>query len=218
MSDETEFPPITWGDPVDHTNRDVRDEPIYSPFEVLIDTREQAPWRFQGLRGDSRRKFRPLVVFTDIATLKTGDYSVKGFDGPGGIVIERKSLADLFGTLTHDRERFVRELERMQEFRVSAVVIEGGWDQILLGPRRTDQTDEHSRTIGKTVFRSILAFQCRYRTQWLPMPTRPIAEQTAFRLMERFWWDREDERKAAEKAAKLAAKEAAEAEQGRLFQ
>lgn len=212
-----DFPPIHWGDPVDHSNRDIRDEPTHSPFEVLIDTREQAPWQFRGLNGDSRRKFRPLVVFTDRATLKTGDYSIKGFDGPNGIVIERKSLADLFGTLTHDRERFVRELERMQEFRVSAVVIEGGWDQIIMGPRRSDQTDEHSKVIGKTVFRSIIAFQCRYRTQWLPMPSRNTAEQAAFRLLERFWWDREDERKAAEKAAKFAAKQAAEAKQGRLI-
>lgn len=208
--ENNEFPPVTWGDPVDHSNRVIRDEPILNPFEVLIDTREQAPWSFQGLTGDSRRKFRPLAVCTDRATLKTGDYSVKGFE-TDGICIERKSLADLFATLTAERNRFVRELERMQEFKVSAVIVEGDWGQIILGPRRADQSDEHSRVIGKTVFRSILAFQCRYRTQWLPMPTRSIAEQAAFRLMERFWWDREEERKAAEKAAR-------EAEQGRLFE
>ncbi len=205
-----EFPPVTWGDPVDHSNRVIRDEPLINPFEVLIDTREQAPWSFQGLTGDSKRKFRPLAVFTDRATLKTGDYSVKGFE-TDGICIERKSLADLFATLTAERNRFVRELERMQEFRVSAVIVEGGWDQIILGPRRADQSDEHSLVIGKTVFRSIIAFMSRYRTQWLPMPTRSIAEQTAFRLMERFWWDREEERNVTEKAAK-------EAEQGRLFE
>lgn len=57
------------------------------------------------------------------ATLREGDYSARGLEGR--VAIERKSVSDLVGSLTHGRERFVRELERLATYDFKAIVIEG---------------------------------------------------------------------------------------------
>lgn len=183
------LPALTWGDPVDHNNREVRDEPAICPFVVIVDTREQAPFSFQGIRNDSDKKYRPLIVYTERAGLATGDYSIKGFENR--IAIERKSLADLFSTFTHERERFIRELERMQSLEFAAVIIEGTEGQIANGPDRVDRTDVHKTTIGKTCLRSIIAWEQRYNVRFHACESRAWAERRTFRMLERFWKDRQ---------------------------
>jgi hypothetical protein len=153
------------------------------PFLVAIDTREQFPWSFRGLHSDSDQGSRPLAVMTESRTLPTGDYSIVGMENR--ITVERKSLGDAFSTFTHDRERWLRELERMSEFASAHVVIEGGWDAVIQGPLKDGGTK-----IGKTVYRSIIAWSQRFpNVHWWPMPSREVAEVTAFRILERFWDD-----------------------------
>lgn len=196
MSDGTLFPPVVWGDHVDRSNRQIRDEPLINPFTVIVDTREQAPWSFQNLRADSSQKYRPLVVFTERKGLESGDYTIKGYEDQ--FSIERKSLADAFSTFTVDRERFERELERLNKMRFAVIIVEAGFDTIIAGPERLDRSDRQRQVIGKTVFRSILAWQQRFsRVHWCLMPGRQFAEHTAFRHMQRFWEDREWEKKEA---------------------
>jgi ERCC4-type nuclease len=101
---------------------------VFGPV-IVIDTREQLPFDFHGLRADARDQCRPLLVTTERGTLKQGDYSLKGHER--AIALERKSLADLFSTIGQERDRFVRELERLDALEVAAVVIEASWEQIL---------------------------------------------------------------------------------------
>lgn len=84
---------------------------------ILIDNREQKPLSFENLhiRGIS-------ALPTERATLKTGDYAIKGLENI--VCIERKSAQDLYGTLFQGRERFQREMERMQSFKYKYLVIE----------------------------------------------------------------------------------------------
>lgn len=152
------------------------------PFVVVIDSREQNSWSFDGIRGDAHERNRLLIVQTAIATLATGDYSIEGFTDR--LTIERKSLDDAFNTFIHDRERFERELDRMQSLDFSAVIIEAGWATIL------NHKPDNRKWNSKTVYRSVLAWQVRYpRTQWWAADTRSFAERTAFRLLQRFWLD-----------------------------
>lgn len=62
--------------------------------------------------------------------LKTGDYSVQGYEDK--IAIERKSLQDFVGCCGHSRERFDREIERLRNYKFRAIVIEGDWASIEL--------------------------------------------------------------------------------------
>jgi ERCC4-type nuclease len=105
--------------------------------------------------------------------------------------VERKSAADLFGTLAGGRRRFVRELERLQErCEYAAVVVEADWETLFTTP------PEYSRLPPRNVFRSVVAYQQRYpRVHWWFCPGRRFAELTTFRVLERFWREDEERRR-----------------------
>lgn len=73
--------------------------------------------------------------------LTTGDYSIQGLENE--VSIERKSLDDLVKSITSDRDRFRRELHRLESYRTRAVVIESSWDHILVHGYR-GRTDPQS--------------------------------------------------------------------------
>lgn len=81
-------------------------------MDIIVDTREQQPWTFEGLPG----------IVTRRGKLDTGDYSVSGFEHR--ITIERKSIEDWTGTILRERARFYRELNRMRAYDFRCVIIE----------------------------------------------------------------------------------------------
>lgn len=169
--------------------RAAADPTVTLPFTVAIDTREQSPFAFAGLRSDADKHYRPLIVPTTRATLRTGDYSILDtgtqLNYSDRITIERKSLADLFSTLGQNRARFERELDRMAELEWSAVVIEADWPTVLGCP------PPHSQLRPKTIFRSVIAWQQRYpNVHWWLCAGRAMAEVTTLRILERFWRDK----------------------------
>ncbi|MCY2967678.1 MAG: hypothetical protein NT069_29295 [Planctomycetota bacterium] len=108
-------------------------EPVISPVPVVIDNNEQLPYLFAGFRTDepasSKKPSRPLVISTISRSLHTGDYSLDGFEN--SISIERKSLADAYGTFGRGRERFEKELYRLNCMESGNVVIESEWSTIM---------------------------------------------------------------------------------------
>src|SRR5208283_32501 len=76
-------------------------------FAIVVDSREQLPYRFDGLTNPKNGK--AIIVPTLIAGLPTGDYSIAGLESE--ICCERKELSDAFGTFGQGRNRFTRELE-----------------------------------------------------------------------------------------------------------
>ena len=77
---------------------------------LLVDTREQKPLPFSHLQSSP-------------ATLQSGDYSVKGLEDV--FSVERKSLADLVGSLKSGRDRFMRELHRLRGFAFARLLVVG---------------------------------------------------------------------------------------------
>lgn len=71
-------------------------------IKIIIDTREQLPLKFTG-HETVRRK------------LDEGDYNIHELEDK--LVIERKSLADFYASITSDHQRFKREILRAQEKR-----------------------------------------------------------------------------------------------------
>ncbi len=85
---------------------------------LIIDTREQAPFRF------------PEETIAVIRrALPAGDYTLEGLEDH--VVVERKSLDDLVKTLIQDRERFHRELKKLQVIPGACVVVEAGLNDLL---------------------------------------------------------------------------------------
>ncbi len=151
-------------------------------FTIVQDTREQIPWTFTGFTCDSPHENVPLIVPVRTGTLKTGDYSILGYEDK--VCIERKTLADLYSTLGQHRDRFQREFERMAEMEYAALVIEADWGTICTQP------PERSRLLPKTVYRTLIAWSQRYRVHLFPVPSLTFAERTGFRILERFYLDK----------------------------
>lgn len=160
-------------------------EPVTAPFTVVIDSREQRPFTFEGFRTDSRQRYAPLVVPTVVAGLGQGDYSLLGHEHR--MAVERKSLADLYGTLGQGRERFERELQRLHQLEWAMVVVEADWEDILCRP------PELSKLNPKTIFRSVIAWMQRYRNvHWWAADGRRAAEAVTLRCLERWHKDHKD--------------------------
>lgn len=88
--------------------------------QVIVDTREQTPWTFEGQSITTKR-----------AKLDAGDYSIVGLEHR--VAIERKSLDDWTSTVLRDRARFYRELELLRALDFRCVIIESGVREIMAG-------------------------------------------------------------------------------------
>jgi ERCC4-type nuclease len=117
-------------------------KPHISLPSILVDSREQTPLVF------------PAMVQVQRRTLKTGDYSIAGYEDL--FTVERKSLPDLVNTVIHDRARFERELERMTKYPFRRLLIVAPWERVLKGQYR------FSAANGKAVMASVSAFEVRY--------------------------------------------------------
>jgi len=109
---------------------------------IIVDTREQTPLVF------------PAVVQLKRGTLKTGDYSVAGYEDQ--FTVERKSLPDLVHTVIHERERFEHELERMRSFRFRRILVTVPYADVSAG------SYSFCRANPRSVIASINAFEMRY--------------------------------------------------------
>ena len=108
-----------------------------SDVTFVIDTREQCPF--------------DLSPFpTEFATLVTGDYSLKGFEDE--VSIERKSLDDLCGVVGSSRERFEKEIKRLQAYPHRCLIVEASWEEIKQGNYRSQVNPE-------SVFGSLIGWQ-----------------------------------------------------------
>ena len=92
---------------------------------IIVDSREKTPLQFEHYQ-------------TKAATLTTGDYSIKGMES--SFSIERKSTSDLIGSITYDRPRFTRELERLRGYSFKRLLIIGSLEQIKAGEYRSKAT------------------------------------------------------------------------------
>lgn len=125
---------------------------------LLVDTREQRPLQFSHLPAES-------------ATLYTGDYSVRGLEEV--FAVERKSLADLAGSLTRERDRFMREMHRLRGYRFPYLLAIGDdmeLSRLIAQGRLKLQQVEHS----------LRAIQSRYGIH----VERAYTEEQAARLVE----------------------------------
>jgi ERCC4-type nuclease len=101
----------------------------------VIDSREQMPLDFQQpIRTDFFGSSD-----TRVTALKEGDYSVS-LDGGVTVLpirLERKSIGDLFGVFGFGRERFERELIRLEAFDYRGIIVEATLNEIARGYERS---------------------------------------------------------------------------------
>jgi hypothetical protein len=184
------------------------DRGVLCPFTIYVDTAEQEPFTFAGMRADADQQHRPLVVITESRALgrhpdSLGDYSLDS--GLGRCHIERKSMKDAQGTILGfgdggRRERFERELSNLSNMVASCVIVECSYAALLQNaPVTTHRTAQQN---AKTLARSLVAFQQDYRVPWFFCDSRRLAELACFRWLARFHEKLQERRKAEAKELK----------------
>jgi DNA excision repair protein ERCC-4 len=148
-------------------------------FGIVVDTREQTPW-----------EFAPDVPVTR-ATLTAGDYAPQGSETR--CAIERKTLGDFVACVTWQRERFVRELEKLRSYDFACIIVEAAVADVFA--HRYESKAHPNSVIG-----SALAFAVDYRTAVYWAGERRHAADMAYRLLKRWWATH-----TAESAEKVAA-------------
>lgn len=150
-----------------------------SQIEITVDTREQLPYPFDTIKSEH---FDHTVISKG---MKTGDYglTMTSTKKEDHIVLERKSLADLYSSLTSNRLRFEKEIVRMTEFGYAAVIVEADW-QAILNPNSalTRPTLVRPKSIAGTM----IAWEQRHNIHFHLCPTRAFAERFTFRMLERW--------------------------------
>ncbi len=168
---------------------------VTSPIKIVVDTREQVPYTFQGLKADAVDGGGPLIIPTVRGTLASGDYSI--LDYTHMVTVERKTLTDLASTLTAGRRRFLAEMERLREYDAAWIVIEGQMSDMMGGHLL------RSMVKPRTLWRTAMYWQIRYpRVHWWAVPGRAIAEAMTYQLLKAWWVERIDKPAAKARRAR----------------
>ena len=138
-------------------------KPKFDPSLVVVDTRESLPLGFPG----SAKKGLP-----------TGDYTVIGMEDR--IVIERKTLSDLYACVGRERARFERELERMAAIERAGVVVEASFDDLRHGT-------EFSRVHPHSAINSLLAWWVKYNVPFWLVGNRRNCRSSVYHVLRHFW-------------------------------
>jgi len=155
-------------------------EPTKLPFAILIDTREQRPYEFKGQD-------------TIHTTLRTGDYSIDGYQDRVGI--ERKELSDYYGCLSANRERFEKALDRMRQLQFSAIVLEASLTK--LNKHLMYGNGKWSRMSPGFAMKAYIEWGWKVRIE--PCEGRVQGQGMVMKLLKHAWDTLEAERKQGER-------------------
>ena len=139
-------------------------------MKIIIDTREQTPFQYERFREQYH-------VETERGSLDSGDYSLAGFES--SVAVERKELGDLIGCLSHDRERFTRELARLRGYDSPAIVVEAPFSYIQGGRYRSKMNPD-------AAVQSLYSIMQEYRIPIFFAPDRHTAEHFTFHFLRHF--------------------------------
>lgn len=146
---------------------------------IAIDSREQRP------------QFHVSIPWV-VCTLPAGDYAPVGYETE--IAVERKSLADLFGSVTRDNARFQRELEKLSTYRYAAVVIEASQRDVLSGVR-------YSQIPGGRVLSTCATLEAKHKVPFHFATDRAGATLWTLELLDAAWRRAEAEKRQQATAA-----------------
>lgn len=137
-------------------------------MNIIIDTREQKPLSFNGHKT-TRRK------------LDEGDYNIKELEEK--IVIERKSLPDLYQSITSDHERFKKEILRSKEKnKLFIIYIEGTLEEFY----SKKWSDRELKTKPETLRKIIETMEERHKIIIIECANRDEMSKTIVEDLERW--------------------------------
>ncbi len=129
-------------------------------LEILVDSHERYPWRFGNQQATTVRR-----------ALTAGDYGIE-VDGALIASVERKSLADLVGTLTGGKLRYL--LAALAEVPRSALVVEDRYSAVFKLDRVRPAVMADGLAEAQVRFPEVPIVFCE---------TRPLAQEWTYRFL-----------------------------------
>lgn len=148
-----------------------------SEFTIIIDSREQKPYTFDDYNVETKE-----------ATMKTGDYAVQqpGYYNQNGtyaapFAVERKGKSDFLNSITHERDRFEREIQRADGWKAPMpVVVEAPWITFTQG--------NYYRNINpNSIIGTVEKWPDHYNVDFFFRPDRKDAEKFTYEFLR--WWN-----------------------------
>lgn len=145
--------------------------PTPPPFTLIIDTREQQPFAFEGLITVRRK-------------LNAGDYSIEGLEDR--VAVERKNKSDAWGCMSDSRARFEKCAERLAALDRALIVIECGLESFCIRPSQIERVSVASAVGG------YVSIMVRHGIPVVWCDTRAYAERMTARFLASYWKHRRD--------------------------
>lgn len=148
-------------------------------FEIICDTREKKPFQFYDRFGN--------LIECRHQKLNTGDYSLVGLEDL--ICIERKkTVTELAGNVVS--KRFIKELERMKQYKYKYLVLEFSLKNILGYPENQDlpwRIKNKIKVSGEFILTRICQWSLDYEFEILPCDNRFKATNMVFYILNRIF-------------------------------
>ena len=125
-------------------------------YTVIRDTREQNGWFFSESSNCNG---------TISGTLKTGDYTLKDYENI--LCVERKATINEFSQ-NITQKRFEKELERMQEFEYSFILLEFDMFDLYTFPKSANLPSRIKAQIKITpqfILKKLIEYELKYKTK-----------------------------------------------------
>lgn len=144
-------------------------------MDIIQDTREKEPWM--------------LTSFADVATqtvetIDAGDYVILGRETL--ITIDRKkSPTELANNLGIHKDRFDRELGRMQQYTFRYIICEFPYEKLLMFPKGCGlplRVQRKIRAKGKYLARRVKFLSEKYKVEFIFCTSREEAQEKAMEL------------------------------------
>lgn len=146
----------------------------YPDFTIIVDTREQQPWKFKYQATASRK-------------LDTGDYSIEGLENI--LCIERKkSVSEIANNITE--KRFKDVLNRMKEYKYPFMLFEFDLEDIYnfpVGSNVPRHVWEKLKISPAFIIKNINEFQIYFGIRILFCGSASNAEKIAEALMRKIY-------------------------------
>jgi len=135
---------------------------------LLQDSREQAPLDFSGHEG---------VDKVETIGLPFGDYTAMMDGEQIPVCFERKSIGDLWGTMTSGYERFKKEMQKAKDCNHKLILVtECTYDDVLQGFDRSEY-------LGTSMVQKLHTLYVKYDLEWFPCDGR---EEMAHHISQTF--------------------------------
>lgn len=155
---------------------------IKDDFTVIVDTREQKPWRIEKYATASKK-------------LDTGDYSIDGFEDI--LAIERKrNVSEIANNITE--KRFMDVIERLKNYKYAFILLEFNINNVLtypIGSNIPQRMWDKIKISPAFIMKNILDWQIKYGINVMFCTSDTIASQTAEFIMKRVFYIEMNKRK-----------------------